>query len=158
MYIRRLPTAHFSSYSMAGLLARGRNGKQSFLFWCKAISLLFPRISAQQKRTFRTNLQLGCRGTLPNDPVPEGSLEDETFLKQFHHALLEVRVLNGTWMRRGCYKTNTHRLFIRIVLASTTINSLEHNEWVMITGCKSSNSSGRIFCLLASVHPLSPPA
>eukprot|EP00967_Tisochrysis_lutea_P018051 scaffold20456_cov22-Tisochrysis_lutea.AAC.1 len=36
-------------------------------------------------------LQLGCRGTLPNDPVPESALEDEGFLKQFHHALLEVR-------------------------------------------------------------------
>jgi len=35
--------------------------------------------------------QLGCRGSLPDDPVPEGSLEDEGFLKQFHHALLEVR-------------------------------------------------------------------
>jgi len=54
---------------------------------------IFPRI--QWPAFLQGAETLGCRGTLPNDPVPESALEDEGFLKQFHHALLEVVLEEG---------------------------------------------------------------
>jgi hypothetical protein len=52
---------------------------------------------------------MGCREGLPEQVSPE-MLEEEGFLKAFHHALLEVRprlaaVLAGqlaSWARLGC--------------------------------------------------------
>jgi multifunctional methyltransferase subunit TRM112 len=38
---------------------------------------------------------LGCAAGLPEDPPAPEALEDEAFLKAFHHALLEVHLEEG---------------------------------------------------------------